>query len=102
MKIHQILIVIAIGLLATGCQMRTMPQDHAASLDTSDKKFNTPECKKMREEAKEFGINWAVPMLIPFGMMIEDNRRYEFLRKLQEACSSNPGPNAWDWPLRKS
>ena len=101
MKASRIIAVLAASFLISGCQMRTMPQDHVASLDTSDKKFNTAECKKMREEAKEFGINWAVPIFVPFGMMIEDNRRYEFLRKLQEACSSNPGPNAWDWPLRQ-
>ena len=82
--------------------MRTMPEDHVATIDPNDKKFNTAECKEMREKAKEFQINWAVPIFVPFGIIMEDNRRYTFLRRLHEACSSTAGPNAWDWPLRKN
>ncbi len=99
--------VILLGLLTSACQMRTTPQDYSASFDMKDKKFNTADCRAQREKAQSYEINYAPAILLagPIGgiyMTIEDKRRYEVLRALHTACSSQPAPEAWDWPLRQT
>ena len=100
-------LIILPALLLAACQ--TTPSKYAATLPETDPKFNSPECKAMRQKALTYddkiggrvAIGLGAGLLLgPFGIPIaaaadanQNQIRKDWNREMHLACSSKPLPD---------
>ena len=90
-------------LMATIPGCTSLPADYAATLPTSDPKWQTPECEKARVRAAEYkdkNLNVGVALLLgPYGLAMaaapkenSEKQRRRLARNVHMECSSQPLP----------
>lgn len=100
--------ILALAIVAVLSSCTATPDKYAASLPTSDPKYNTQECKDIRLQALNFdnktgsraAIGLASGLLLgPFGLPIavaadaeREDARKMFAREVHMRCSSKPLP----------
>ena len=85
MKVSTILIS---AFITAGCNTQTTFKDHRPTIDPTDKKYNTKECKELREEMVKYRFYSSVPFNRTQSMIAEDNERSAYVTKLHQACLS--------------
>ena len=90
-----------LAAMVAGCT--SLPTDYAASLPTSDPKWNSPQCEQARLAASSYedkNLNLGIGLLMgPYGLALaaasreqSEKRRKAIARDLHMRCSSQPLP----------